>query len=105
MTDLKIARLTGVSRGFGGDNAYYTGPDGEEIVVAVSWALLNQYHTWVSHYRADSKAMNHFYDNRYVEPDEALRRSGYEPDVHIDFCDPDSWLPYELLSRAPDQQP
>ena len=78
----KRARLSRVSRGFGGDNAWYDTPDGE-LAVAVSWALLCPFSTevWVHGQR-----LIKYDDRRYIQPPEALSRLGYVINGDIDFA-------------------
>lgn len=76
------AMLKSVSRGFGGDNAFYESPDGE-LVVCVGWALLCPYSTVVI---IHGQKIAEYNDPRYVQPPEALRRLGYNVRGGVDFC-------------------
>ncbi len=73
----KVVRFVSKSRGFGGDNYFYesTGDNPEKIVVAVGWALLAPHLTTVT---INGKLTAKFKDKRYVQPDEALQRLGYQ---------------------------
>lgn len=79
----KEVRLVSVSRGFGGDNAYYRGPSGENILVTVNWALLHPFLTTVL---VDGVKAAEFIDARCVQPAEALSRLGYTVHGTVDFA-------------------
>ena len=86
----KKARLTKISRGFGGDNAFYETSSTcegktviQEIIVAVGWALLASYNTTVL---IDGDVVAEFDDSKYVQPHIALARLGYEVQGMVDFA-------------------
>lgn len=82
----KEAKLVSISRGFGGDNAYYEShfaQEKESIVVAVGWALLCPFLTTVT---IDGIKAAEFTDKRYVQPAEALARLGYAVHGTVDFA-------------------
>lgn len=84
------ARLTGISRGFGEDNAFYESSSTcggktmiQKISVAVGWALLTSYNTTVN---IDGKFAAEFEDPEYIQPHVALGRLGYVVHGMLDFA-------------------
>lgn len=84
------ARLTGIFRGFGGDNAFYesSSPCEDEtaiqkITVCVGWALLTAYNTTVL---IDDKVVAEFNDLEYIQPHVALAKLGYVARGTVDFA-------------------
>lgn len=77
--------LTKISRGFGGDNAYYEtyGIQGQKITVAVAWALGGPFNTTVL---IDSEVKIEFQDSEYIQPYAALARLGYIVHGTVDFA-------------------
>lgn len=90
----KQAWLLRISRGFGGDNAYYEsrGEETGEINVAVSWAMGG--FAMDGHYETsvyfNGKPIGFFNAHngyaRYVQPAEALSILGYEVHGLVDFA-------------------
>ena len=80
------AWLVSISRGFGGDNAYYKerGSGRPQINVAVNWALL---HPFLTEVFVDGKKVAEFTDREYVQPHVALARLGYTVHGTVDFAE------------------
>lgn len=79
------AWLTGISRGFGGDNAFYEvrGTPAQKITIAVGWALGGPYSTTVL---IDDEPVAEFNDPEYIQPHVALARLGYVVHGMVDFA-------------------
>lgn len=83
------AWLTGISRGFGGDNAFYEdkSPQHRAITVCVSWAApfidTGAYGTTVL---IDDEVVAEFNDLEYIQPHVALARLGYVVHGTVDFA-------------------
>lgn len=80
------AWLTGISRGFGGDNAFYEvrGTPVQKITIAVGWALGGPYSTIVL---IDKEVVAEFNDLEYIQPHVALARLGYVVHGTVDFAE------------------
>ena len=82
---MKQAWLTGISRCFGGDNAFYNGMEfpAEIINVSVGWGLLASCETLVF---INDKCVRKFEGDRHIQPQEALSLMGYEVHGTVDFA-------------------